>query len=88
MNNYILIILIMGVFLVGLNILYSMRDCPQPQIIYRYIPKTLEEEENNPTYPSEIFKTMFSQPSPWIGGVNDLDTRRSDQINKYFISQA
>lgn len=60
----------------------------QPEkIIYRYLPRTPEQEMNQEIFPSDIFQTMFSQPSPWINSVNDLDARKGDGINKYFVSQ-
>ena len=61
--------------------------CPQPEIIYKYIPRTWEDEQNEPVYPSDIFKTMFTQQSPWIRSVEATDVRRKEAINKYFISQ-
>lgn len=57
------------------------------KIIYRYIPRTLEEELTEPAYPSDIFKAMFTQPSTWIGETTDLDTRKRESINRFFISQ-
>ena len=60
---------------------------PTEKIIYRYIPKTPYDEMNEEIFPSDIFKTMFTQPSPWINEVNDLDARQSKLVNKYFISQ-
>lgn len=60
----------------------------QPTIIYKYIPKTLEEEETEPVFVSQIFASMFSQPSVWIDSIYEDDTRKTDSINKYFISQA
>jgi hypothetical protein len=41
---------------------------------------------DEPVFPSDIFETMFSQPDPWILTLNDLDTRKREDINKYFIS--
>ena len=55
--------------------------------IYKYIPHTLEEEEESPVYVSEIFKTMFTQPSVWLNSMNDIYFRKTEDINKYFISQ-
>ena len=49
--------------------------------------KSIGSLKNQPVYVSDIFKTMFTQPSPWVGEVNDVDTRKREQINKYFISQ-
>ena len=59
----------------------------EPQIVYRYIPRTFEEEQNDPTDVSDIFKTMFTMPSPWIASINNIDNRKQEEINKYFISQ-
>lgn len=55
--------------------------------IYKYLPRTLEEEELDPIYVSEIFKPMFTQPSVWIDSAYNDETRKSEVINKYFLSQ-
>lgn len=60
-------------------------DKTQPKIIYKYIPRTFEDLES-PIYVSEIFKTMFSQPSTWIDSINEDTIRRQEMLNKYFIS--
>jgi hypothetical protein len=82
----ILIALFLGILMI---IIAVMKDTchPENQIIYRYIPKTLEEEEKQPVFVSEIFKRMFRDPSPWSGGANEIDTRNNEELNKYFISQ-
>lgn len=65
----------------------SRRCKPTEKIVYRYIPKSPLEELAEEIFPSDIFKTMFTEPSPWINEVNDLDARQSKLVNKYFISQ-
>lgn len=57
------------------------------KVIYKYIPRTLKEDEESPIYVSEIFKTMFTQPSAWIRGMDDYDYRKKEVVNKFFISQ-
>ena len=59
----------------------------EKKIVYRYIPRTPQDEMADDIFPSDIFETMFSQPTPWLVSINDLDARRSEEINKYFISQ-
>lgn len=59
----------------------------KPKIEYRYIPKTFEEEQMEPTYVSDIFETMFSQPSPWILSVRDYDEKKQEKVNAFFINQ-
>ncbi len=65
---------------------YKYNTLPKEKIEYRYLPRTAKEQLNEPVFPTDIFETMFSQPDPWILTLNDLDTRRQDSINKYFIS--
>lgn len=59
----------------------------KPDVVYRFVPKTFAEEQLYPVYPSEIFETMFSQPSPWLVTTREYDRRKQDDINKYFITQ-
>jgi hypothetical protein len=56
-------------------------------IVYKYIPRTLEEDEMSPIYVSEIFKTMFTQPSIWIDSINKDQNRMKEKIDKFYISQ-
>ena len=59
----------------------------QEKIVYKYIPQSFVEEEESPVYVSEIFKTMFSQPSTWIDSIDADAIRRQEGLNNYFISQ-
>jgi hypothetical protein len=59
----------------------------EPRVIYRYIPRTFEEEQEDPLAVSDIFETMFSQPSPWVGSIRTYDRRKQEKINKYFVTQ-
>jgi hypothetical protein len=89
-KNIIIIILILVMGFIFLYIDQYKRLTSQRQsekIIYRYIPRTPHEEMKQEIFPSDIFQTMFTQPSPWINSVNDLDARKSAEINKYFVSQ-
>ena len=81
-----IIILIIGIVLFCLYFLNSKMDKSQPKIIYKYIPRTLQEEEQSPIYISQIFKSMFSQNSSWIDSVNENVIRKQEMLNKYFIS--
>lgn len=80
-------LLFIGIIFVIVELVRSRNQCPAQKTLYKYIPRTFEEEQNQPVYVSDIFKTMFTQPSPWVGEVNDVDTRKREQINKYFITQ-
>lgn len=87
MKGILIVLFVIGIILIIIDITKITAKCPTQKIIYRYIPRTLEEEEMEPAYVTDIFKTMFTQPSTWVGEVNDLDTRKREQINKFFVSQ-
>jgi len=67
-------------FLIGLTMLiigYQHTHKPvETKIVYRYIPRTFEESQNNPVKVSKIFSKMFEEPSPWIQGFH-IGTKRS-----------
>ncbi len=87
-HKFLMIILIfIGILFITISLVQNNVQCPAPKIIYRYMPRTFEEENNEPVYPSDIFKTMFTQQSPWIRSVEDLDAKKQDAVNKYFVSQ-
>lgn len=83
----LLLILIIGIFLIYVSYKTSEKKCPEPTIQYRFIPRTLKEEIENPVKVSEIFDKMFNSPSSFLG--RDLGNRhlRSDNINQHYISQ-
>jgi len=86
----LLIVLFAGVILITVAITkekYNNVENNDKTIEYRYIPRTFDEENNSPVYPSEIFKTMFSQQSPWIFSINSFDRKKQEGINKFFINQ-
>jgi hypothetical protein len=60
---------------------------PSEKVIYRYVPRVPYDELQSEVFPSDIFDSMFSQPTPWINTFNDLDARQAKLTNKYFISQ-
>lgn len=59
----------------------------EPKVIYKYIPRTFEEEQQDPIPVSDIFETMFSQPSPWVNSIKTYDIKKQENINSYFVSQ-
>lgn len=88
MNKGILILfLIFGVILIIIELTRVDRQCPKQKIIYRYIPRTFDEEQDEPVYVTDIFKTMFTQPTAWVRGVNDYDFRKKEEVNKFYVSQ-
>lgn len=87
-RGFFTLLLILGItfIIIYLNVNSQISD-KQEKIIYKYIPQTLAEQEESPVYVSEIFKTMFSQPSTWINSIDADAIRRQEGLNNYFISQ-
>ena len=85
----ILIIIFIGILFIAIEVVRIQVGLleKKPEIEYRYIPRTFEEEQNDPLYVSEIFETMFSQPSPWILSVREYDQKKQEKINQYFVTQ-
>jgi hypothetical protein len=85
----IILIIFIGILFITTDIIRIQAGLieKKPDVVYRFVPRTFEEEQLYPIYPSEIFETMFSQPSPWIVTTREYDRRKQEDINKYFITQ-
>lgn len=86
-----IILLIIGVIMIIRSIHNTTNNpltCNSEKIIYRYIPRSFDEEQTEPVYVSDIFRSMFEQSSPWIISINEIDHKKYDEINKFFISQS
>ncbi len=93
MDSYVILFIFM-IFFFGIILLiteivrvYSGLTYQQPKVIYRYIPRTFEEEQTDPLFASDIFETMFSQPSTWVNSILTYDKRKQEKVNQYFINQ-
>lgn len=87
-KGFMIIIFIIGIVLLTIYFMTKseISKCDK-KIIYKYLPRTLEEEQTEPIFVSEIFSSMFTQPSVWIDSIYEDDKRKTQLLNKYFISQ-
>ena len=83
----LLLCIIIGIICITINLVVLNIPIPESKIIYRYMPKTFVEEQCEQPFVSDIFKSMFTQQSPWINSVMDYDRRKQTSVNKYFVSQ-
>ena len=81
------LIIFIGILFMSISLTANLTTCPKERIIYKYIPRTFDEEQAEPVFVSDIFKTMFTQDSPWVRSANSYDERKLEETNKYFISQ-
>jgi hypothetical protein len=86
-KNILIIIIFFAILLIVVDLVKSEKTCPQNKIIYRFIPRTLEEEQNSPAYATDVFNVMLSQPDPLIRSIDNMTLNKRENINQFFISQ-
>lgn len=79
--------MLVGLVCIVISVTKQISTCPEPKIEYKYIPRTFQEEQDNPVYVSDIFRDMFEKPSPWIASVNNIEYQKKQELNNFFISQ-
>lgn len=85
-KNILFIVFIIGLILVIIDVVRTYYKCPPDKTIYRFIPRTFKEEQENPIPLDDLFKTMFEQQSsPWVHTLDLYETKKD--INDEFISQ-
>ena len=89
-KGFFIIILMTGIILLIVYFVINkelQKSCDN-KVVYKYLPRTLEQEQENPQFVSQIFKAMFTQPSVWINNFDENWQRKTEPINKYNISQS
>ena len=87
LKNILIITIFIGLIFVIIDLVRTEHVCSANKIIYRYIPRTMDEENESPAFASDVFRTMFSQPSPWINSIDNMMLKKREDINSFFISQ-
>ena len=85
MKSIIILIFIVGLVMVVSGFYKQNLKCPKPQIVYRYVPKTFEEEQENPPSVLKMFSGLFNDPSAWQTqkmGLEKRDKNLKNYINK------
>jgi hypothetical protein len=69
-KSIILLLAIVGLVMLGVGYVKSNLQCPPNRVEYRYVEKTFNQEQNNPTPIMSIsgINSMFEDDSPWIAG--------------------
>lgn len=88
-NAIMQIIFIVGLLAIIVNLVKTYNPCPEQKVIYKYMPRTFVEEQENPIPLDDIFYSMFNSPTPWVASV-DVERRKNDigeNLNKYYVTQ-
>ena len=83
------IIFIVGLLLVLVAVVRAYTKCEPPTTVYRYVPRTFIEEQENPVPLDDIFYEMFNNPTPWVASV-DVERKKNDigeNLNRYYVTQ-
>ncbi len=59
MKLLIILLLIVGIIFISIGYIKTNQFCPPQRIEYRYIPRTFEQEQNNPVSLMSIHGKMF-----------------------------
>ena len=88
MSIIMILIFVIGIVLITISLTKMYNKCENTKTIYRYVPRTFIEDQENPIPLDDIFYSMFNNPSPYVASV-DVTRRREDigeNLNKYYIS--
>jgi len=78
MKSIIMFLFVIGVVMVVSGYHNQKQKCPPPKIVYKYIPRTFQEEQEDPAKVSEIFDKMFNESSPWINQLGDVKIKKNE----------
>jgi hypothetical protein len=65
MKSIVFLLLFIGITFMIIGYVKSNAYCPPPQIQYRYIPRTILDDQINPQPVMAVFADMFDKPTPW-----------------------
>ena len=89
MKPIIILLAFIGIVALIVGYVNQLKQCPPPKVEYRYIPRSFEEDQNDPAKVSQIFNKMFSDPTPWLQGSRLGFIRPNiSRINRFNISQS
>ena len=76
-KNIFLIFIFIGILMIIVDYVKKSTEskCPQNKIIYKYIPRSFKEQQEDPIMVSEVFDDLFKQPTPWISSIGTENKR-------------
>jgi hypothetical protein len=66
MKSILLFVFLIGTFMVLFGYSKSYQKCPEPQIEYRYIPRSFYEEQMTPPEIFKSFNGIFNDEDTWF----------------------
>lgn len=84
-----IVLILLGLLSIMMSMLNNNSyQCPSsmPKVIYKYIPRSFEDDQFESMNVSDIFRTMFEKPDVWMLGIDALDVNKNEAVNKYFTN--
>lgn len=66
----LIVIAIMSIILIIVDITRTYYKCPANKVIYKFVPRTFKEEQENPVPITEIVNNLLEGQEPWVGSFN------------------
>ena len=66
MRSLVLFLTFIGVVFITIGYVKTNMRCPPPVIKYQYIPRTFNEEQDNPVPLMSVYGNMFKKDAPWM----------------------
>ena len=82
-RSLILILFIIALVFIIIDTTKMYYKCPKNVIEYRYIPRSFNDEQDNPVPIKSIFGKMFDNPSPWVNSFTSADEVVSNRNNNF-----
>lgn len=85
----ILSLIFVGILITIIGYVRTKSTCPVPKTIYKFIPRTFIESQENPAMVSDIFDNMFGAGGTDLKStlISGFRQPNEDTINRAFISQ-
>jgi hypothetical protein len=88
MKAFIVLLSFIGIVSIIIGYINQIKTCPPPRTEYRYIPRSFEDEQNDPVKVTKLFRDMFETPTPWLAGYRMGYIKPNIfKINRFNISQ-
>ena len=65
-SNVMLLLIIVGIMLMIFQYAQLIKQCDEPKVLYKYIPRDFTVDTEYPDNISYVFKDMFSKSQPYI----------------------
>lgn len=84
----LVVMFIVGLCMIIVELVKESHRCNPTKVVYRYIPRSFNQQYDGEVPVSEIFHKMFQQPSPWLSGRGEYDRRKQERVNKELNSDS